>query len=81
MRLPGRAWLQFEMPARREVEWRFMDGPYVATLTKATGAALRSPERGFHASGLLDLWDDVHAIRCPTLIIKGGELYREAHGG
>jgi esterase len=35
--------------------------------------ALRSPERGFHASALLNLWDDVHAIRCPTLIIKGGE--------
>jgi len=35
--------------------------------------ALRSPERGFQASALLNLWDDVHAIRCPTLIIKGGE--------
>jgi len=35
--------------------------------------ALRSPERGFHASTLFNLWDDVHAIRCPTLIIKGGE--------
>jgi esterase len=35
--------------------------------------ALRSSERGFHASALLNLWDDVHAIHCPTLIIKGGE--------
>lgn len=35
--------------------------------------ALRSPERGFQTSALLNLWDDVHAIRCPTLIIKGGE--------
>jgi esterase len=35
--------------------------------------ALRSPDRGFQASALLNLWDDVHAIRCPTLIIKGGE--------
>jgi pimeloyl-ACP methyl ester carboxylesterase len=35
--------------------------------------ALRSSERGFQASALLNLWDDVHAIRCPTLIIKGGE--------
>jgi len=35
--------------------------------------ALRAPERGFHASALAHLWDDVHAIRCPTLIIKGEE--------
>jgi esterase len=35
--------------------------------------ALRSGERGFEASALLNLWDDVRAIRCPTLIIKGGE--------
>jgi esterase len=35
--------------------------------------ALRSPQRGFQASALLNLWDDVRAIRCPTLIIKGGE--------
>jgi len=35
--------------------------------------ALRSPERGFHAGALLNLWDDVRAIHCPTLIIKGGE--------
>ncbi len=35
--------------------------------------ALRSRERGFEASALLNLWDDVRAIRCPTLIIKGGE--------
>jgi len=35
--------------------------------------ALRSGERSFQASSLLNLWDDVHAIRCPTLIIKGGE--------
>jgi len=35
--------------------------------------ALRSPERGFQATALLNLWDDVRAIRCPTLIIKGGE--------
>jgi pimeloyl-ACP methyl ester carboxylesterase len=35
--------------------------------------ALRSPQRGFQASALLNLWDDVKAIRCPTLIIKGGE--------
>lgn len=34
---------------------------------------LRSPNRGFQASALSNLWDDVHAIRCPTLIIKGGE--------
>jgi pimeloyl-ACP methyl ester carboxylesterase len=35
--------------------------------------ALRSGERSFQASALQNLWDDVHAIRCPTLIIKGGE--------
>lgn len=35
--------------------------------------ALRSGERSFNASGLLDLWDDVAKIRCPTLILKGGE--------
>jgi esterase len=35
--------------------------------------ALRSPGRGFQASALLNLWDDVRDIRCPTLIIKGGE--------
>lgn len=35
--------------------------------------ALRSGERGFQASALLNLWEDVRAIRCPTLIIKGGE--------
>jgi pimeloyl-ACP methyl ester carboxylesterase len=35
--------------------------------------ALRSPQRGFQASALLNLWDDVKRIRCPTLIIKGGE--------
>ncbi len=35
--------------------------------------ALRSPQRGFQANALLNLWDDVRAIRCPTLIIKGGE--------
>jgi len=35
--------------------------------------ALRSTDRGFQASALLNLWDDVRAIKCPTLIIKGGE--------
>lgn len=35
--------------------------------------ALRTPGHGFQASTLLNLWDDVRAIRCPTLIIKGGE--------
>lgn len=35
--------------------------------------ALRSGERGFQASGLLALWDDVAQIRCPTLIVKGAE--------
>ena len=35
--------------------------------------ALRSGERSFQASALLNLWDDVRAIRCPTLIIKGGD--------
>jgi pimeloyl-ACP methyl ester carboxylesterase len=34
---------------------------------------LRSGERSFQASALHNLWDDVRAIRCPTLIIKGGE--------
>ncbi len=36
-------------------------------------AALRAPSRGFHASALSNLWDDVHKIGCPTLIIRGGE--------
>ena len=31
------AWLQLEVPSRREVQWRFMDGPYAATLTKGAG--------------------------------------------
>ncbi len=35
--------------------------------------ALRSSDRGFQASALTNLWDDVHAIRCPTLIVKGAE--------
>jgi len=35
--------------------------------------ALRAGERSFQASALHNLWDDVRAIRCPTLIIKGGE--------
>ena len=35
--------------------------------------ALRSGERSFQASALLNLWDDVRAIRCPTLIVKGGD--------
>jgi esterase len=35
--------------------------------------ALRSGERSFQASALLNLWDDVRTIQCPTLIIKGGE--------
>jgi esterase len=35
--------------------------------------ALRSGERSFQSSALLNLWEDVHRIRCPTLIIKGGE--------
>lgn len=35
--------------------------------------ALRSFESGFGANPLLSLWDDVRTIRCPTLIIKGGE--------
>ncbi len=35
--------------------------------------ALRSGERSFQASALLNLWDDVRALRCPTLIIKGGD--------
>jgi esterase len=35
--------------------------------------ALRSGERSFQASALLNLWDDVGAIRCPTLIVKGEE--------
>jgi pimeloyl-ACP methyl ester carboxylesterase len=34
---------------------------------------LRSGERSFQASALQNLWEDVRAIRCPTLIIKGGE--------
>lgn len=33
------AWLQLEVPARRQVQWRFMDGPHVATLTDVTGKA------------------------------------------
>jgi pimeloyl-ACP methyl ester carboxylesterase len=35
--------------------------------------ALRSSGRGFQANALLNLWDDVRLIRCPTLIIKGSE--------
>jgi pimeloyl-ACP methyl ester carboxylesterase len=35
--------------------------------------ALRAGERSFQASALHNLWEDVRAIRCPTLIIKGGE--------
>jgi pimeloyl-ACP methyl ester carboxylesterase len=35
--------------------------------------SLRSGERSFQASALSNLWDDVRAILCPTLIIKGGE--------
>jgi len=35
--------------------------------------ALRSPQRSFQASALGTLWDDVGALRCPTLIIRGGD--------
>jgi esterase len=35
--------------------------------------ALRSFESGFRGNPLVNLWDDVRTIRCPTLIIKGGE--------
>jgi pimeloyl-ACP methyl ester carboxylesterase len=35
--------------------------------------ALRSGERTFQVSALLNLWDDVAKIRCPTLILKGAE--------
>ena len=35
--------------------------------------ALRAPGRGFQASALTNLWDDVRAIRCPTLLLKGAE--------
>jgi pimeloyl-ACP methyl ester carboxylesterase len=34
---------------------------------------LRSGERSFEASALSNLWEDVRAVRCPTLIIKGGD--------
>lgn len=34
---------------------------------------LRAPERGFQATALLGLWDDVRALSCPTLIVKGAE--------
>ena len=33
------ALFQLEVPTRREVQWRFMDGPHGVTLTKVTGAA------------------------------------------
>jgi hypothetical protein len=33
------AWLQLEVPTRREVQWRFMDGPHGVTLTRVAGAA------------------------------------------
>ncbi len=35
--------------------------------------ALRTPGRGFQAAALTTLWDDVRAIRCPTLLLKGAE--------
>lgn len=35
--------------------------------------ALRSPQRSFQASALGTLWDDVSTLRCPTLIIRGGD--------
>lgn len=35
--------------------------------------ALRSPERGFQASALTNLWQDVSRLQCPTLIIRGSE--------
>lgn len=36
-------------------------------------ARLRSAETGFHTTSLHHLWDDVSAVRCPTLIVRGGE--------
>ena len=36
-------------------------------------SALRSPNRGFQGGALTNLWDDVHKIKCPTLIVRGGE--------
>jgi hypothetical protein len=38
------AWLQLEVPTRRQVQWRFMDGPYAAILSKAPTAGLRSSQ-------------------------------------
>jgi esterase len=35
--------------------------------------ALRSFQSGFRGNPLVSLWADVRLIRCPTLIIKGGE--------
>jgi esterase len=35
--------------------------------------ALRSFESAFRGNPMSSLWDDVRTIRCPTLIIKGGE--------
>lgn len=34
---------------------------------------LRSPQRPFVAGTLANLWDDIAAIRCPTLIVRGAE--------
>ena len=34
------ALLQLEVPTRREVQWLFMDGPHLVTLTKAEGSVL-----------------------------------------
>ncbi len=35
--------------------------------------ALRLADRGFQGSATTNLWDEVRAIRCPTLLIKGEE--------
>lgn len=34
---------------------------------------LRSPGRTFQTTALLGLWEEVRAVRCPTLIVKGAE--------
>lgn len=54
------AWIQLQIPTKREVLWRFMDGPYAATLIKVPEAGLRASQ--VHSS-LLEAAERV-AVHC-----------------
>lgn len=57
-----RARLRHNLKQLPDGRWTWKYDPY-----------LRSPNRSFDTTALSGLWEDVRAIRCPTLIVKGAE--------